>query len=75
MGLTETLSKPGEMFGDMFQVATLENVVQWGQSFSLWPYPFATACCGIEYMSTACADYDIARFGAERPLFLHAKQI
>ncbi|MCW7462218.1 NADH-quinone oxidoreductase subunit B [Leptospira sp. WS39.C2] len=69
MGLTETLSKPGEMFGDMFQVATLDNVVQWGQSFSLWPYPFATACCGIEYMSTACADYDIARFGAERPSF------
>ncbi|EKJ84843.1 putative NADH-quinone oxidoreductase subunit 6 [Leptospira meyeri serovar Hardjo str. Went 5] len=69
MGLTETLSKPGEMFGDMFQVATLDNVVQWGQSFSLWPYPFATACCGIEYMSTSCADYDIARFGAERPSF------
>jgi NADH-quinone oxidoreductase subunit B len=69
MGLTDVLSKPGEMFGDMFQVAKLENVVQWGQSFSLWPYPFATACCGIEYMSTSCSDYDIARFGAERPSF------
>jgi NADH-quinone oxidoreductase subunit B len=27
--------------------------------------PFATACCGIELMATACSRYDLARFGAE----------
>lgn len=69
MGLKELSSGPGTMFGDMAQVANLESVVQWGQSYSLWPYPFATACCGIEYMGTACSDSDIARFGAERPSF------
>ncbi|MCC5814500.1 MAG: NADH-quinone oxidoreductase subunit B [Leptospira sp.] len=69
MGLRDLLSKPGQMLGDMAQVANLESVVQWGQSYSLWPYPFATACCGIEYMGTACSDNDIARFGAERPSF------
>ena len=58
-----------EMLGDMAQVANLDSMVQWGRGYSLWPYPFATACCGIEYMSTACSDYDIARFGAERPSF------
>ena len=58
-----------EMLGDMVQVANLDSMVKWGRSYSLWPYPFATACCGIEYMSTACSEYDIARFGAERPSF------
>lgn len=69
MGLKDLMDKPGTMLGDMAQVANLESVVQWGQSYSLWPYPFATACCGIEYMGTACSDNDIARFGAERPSF------
>ena len=69
MGLNETLSKPGQVLGDMAQVSTLDAVVNWGKSYSLWPYPFATACCGIEFMSTACSDNDIARFGAERPSF------
>jgi NADH-quinone oxidoreductase subunit B len=69
MGLNEILSKPGQMLGDMAQVASLDAVVNWGKSYSLWPYPFATACCGIEFMGTACSDNDIARFGAERPSF------
>ena len=43
MGLNETLSKPGQMLGDMAQVSTLDAVVNWGKSYSLWPYPFATA--------------------------------
>ncbi|MCB1194223.1 MAG: NADH-quinone oxidoreductase subunit B [Leptospiraceae bacterium] len=69
MGLNETLSKPGQAIGDMAQVSTLESFINWGKSYSLWPYPFATACCGIEYMGAACSDNDIARFGAERPSF------
>jgi NADH-quinone oxidoreductase subunit B len=32
---------------------------------SLWPMPFATACCGIELMATGASKHDIARFGAE----------
>ncbi|MFB5649545.1 NADH-quinone oxidoreductase subunit B [Leptospira wolffii] len=69
MGLNEQLSQPGQSYGDSFQIASVDSVINWGRSYSLWPYPFATACCGIEYMSTSCADYDIARFGAERPSF------
>ena len=39
--------------------------VNWCRKYSLWPMPFATACCGIELMSTAASRYDVSRFGAE----------
>lgn len=37
----------------------------WARKNALWPYPFGTACCGIEYMSVVGPKYDISRFGAE----------
>ena len=40
-------------------------IVNAGRKFSLWPMPFATACCGIELMSVGASRFDIARFGAE----------
>jgi NADH-quinone oxidoreductase subunit B len=47
----------------------LEEVLGWGRKYSLFQYPFVTACCGMEYMATACSHYDVARFGAEFPRF------
>ncbi len=47
----------------------LEGVLNWARANSLFQYPFVTACCGMEYMATACSRYDIARFGAEIPRF------
>ncbi len=43
--------------------------VNWSRRNSLWPMPFATACCGIELMSTGASRYDIGRFGAEAMRF------
>ena len=46
-------------------VGKLDDLINWGRSNSIWPLAFATSCCGIEFMATAAAKYDIARFGME----------
>ncbi|MDB4955871.1 MAG: NADH-quinone oxidoreductase, subunit [Myxococcales bacterium] len=46
-----------------------DKATNWGRKFSLFTYPFVTACCGMEFMSVAGPKYDIARFGAEFPRF------
>lgn len=42
-----------------------DTVINAARKFSLWPMPFATACCGIELMAVGASRFDIARFGAE----------
>ncbi len=54
-----------ELNGNNILTTQLRKVVNWGRRSSLWPMPFATACCGIELMATASSRYDLARFGAE----------
>ena len=44
----------------------VDFLVNWARSNSMWPMPFGTACCAIEFMATAASRYDIARFGMER---------
>ncbi|MFN3704430.1 MAG: NADH-quinone oxidoreductase subunit B [Thermoflexales bacterium] len=59
MGLEQKL-------GDMGIVTTsLEKVVGWARSRSLWPMLFGLACCAIEMMSTQASRYDLSRFGME----------
>jgi len=50
-------------------VTRLDALANWCRKNSLWPLPFATACCGIEFMATGASKYDIARFGAEAMRF------
>lgn len=50
---------------DNFFFSKLDWVANYARAHSLWPMPFATACCGIELMATASSRYDLARFGAE----------
>jgi NADH-quinone oxidoreductase subunit B len=46
-------------------VTQRDAIVNWCRKYSLWPMPFATACCGIELMAVGASRFDIARFGAE----------
>lgn len=55
--------------GAGFFATTLDKAVGLARKNSLWPLPFATSCCGIEFMATMAAHYDIGRFGAERMSF------
>ncbi len=50
-------------------VSNLDALASWVRKHSLWPMPFATACCGIELMATASSRYDISRFGSEAMRF------
>ena len=50
-------------------LTTVDTVLAWGRENSLFPYPFGTACCAIEFMSTVSSAYDISRFGAEAVRF------
>lgn len=55
--------------GEGFFATKLSDVVGIARANSLWPLPFATSCCGIEFMATMASHYDIARFGSERMSF------
>ena len=59
MGIEAALPTDGIM------TTQLQKVINWARRSSVWPMPFATACCGIELMATASSRYDLARFGAE----------
>lgn len=50
---------------DSVLTTQLQRVINWARRSSVWPLPFATACCGIELMATAASRFDLARFGAE----------
>ncbi|MEQ8843459.1 MAG: NADH-quinone oxidoreductase subunit NuoB [Phycisphaerales bacterium] len=54
---------------DAILTTQLQRVINWARRSSIWPIPFATACCGIELMATASSRYDLARFGMERMSF------
>jgi NADH-quinone oxidoreductase subunit B len=61
--------KPDGIEGAGFFATSLEKVVGLARKNSIWPLPFATSCCGIEFMATMGAHYDLARFGSERLSF------
>lgn len=54
-----------KFFGDTILTTRIEDVVNWGRKYSLWPMPYGTACCAIEFMGTVSSMHDISRFGAE----------
>lgn len=65
----KTVEIPKGYSGDGFFATTLDKAIGAARKNSIWPLPFATSCCGIEFMATASSHYDLARFGAERMAF------
>jgi NADH-quinone oxidoreductase subunit B len=63
VSLTEA---PQGYSGEGFFTARLSDVVGLARKNSMWPLPFATSCCGIEFMATMGSHYDLGRFGSER---------
>ena len=68
-GMAEIVKSPEGVEGPGFFATSLDKAVGLARKNSLWPLPFATSCCGIEFMATMASNYDLARFGAERPSF------
>lgn len=69
MSDVKLVESPPGVEGSGFFATSLDKVVGLARSHSLWPLPFATSCCGIEFMATMGSHYDLGRFGAERPSF------
>jgi len=60
---------PEGLEGQGFFATSLDTVIGLARANSIWPLPFATSCCGIEFMATMGSNYDLARFGSERLSF------
>lgn len=60
MGLNDSvLPKEG------FLTTTVDWVLKWAQSNSIWPMPLGVSCCAIEMMAWASPRFDVSRFGSE----------
>jgi NADH-quinone oxidoreductase subunit B len=55
--------------GDSFLTSKVDAVLNWSRKYSMFLYPFVTACCGMEFMSVAGPRYDLDRFGCALPRF------
>jgi NADH-quinone oxidoreductase subunit B len=58
MGVIAALENQG------FVTTSIERIIDWARSGSMWPMTFGLACCAIEMMHTAASRYDLDRFGA-----------
>jgi NADH-quinone oxidoreductase subunit B len=67
--ITQSRFGPEKLLAETVVVTRLDKAIGWARKYSLFPYPFATACCAMEYMSLSMSPYDIDRFGALLPRF------
>jgi NADH-quinone oxidoreductase subunit B len=52
-----------------YATTRVDALLGWARKYSLFAYPFVTACCGMEFMALTSPRFDLARFGAEAPRF------
>ncbi len=51
------------MPGVSIAMGRVDQLLTWGTANSLWVFPMATSCCGIEFMAAACSRFDMDRIG------------
>ena len=68
LGISGNDAEAKAMEGNVM-TTTVNELVNWGRKFSLFQYPFVTACCGMEFMAVNSAQHDLARYGCEVPRF------
>ena len=61
MGLVAETADSGAVPG--FEVTTVDKLINWARTGSLWPMTFGLACCAVEMMQAGAARYDLDRFG------------
>lgn len=44
-------------------LTTIDKVVNWGRSNSIWALTYGLACCGIEMMASGASRFDFDRYG------------
>lgn len=63
MQIPENLN-PDPISRDVVFLQSLDFLVNWARSSSVWPFTFGLACCAIEMMATGASKYDLDRFGS-----------
>ena len=53
-----------KMPGVSVGLTTADQLLTWGAANSLWIFPMATSCCGIEFMAASCARFDLDQMGS-----------
>ncbi|MGD0675351.1 MAG: NADH-quinone oxidoreductase subunit NuoB [Polyangiaceae bacterium] len=65
--VSRSITIEGNEYG--FATTKVDALLGWARKYSLFAYPFVTACCGMEFMAVTSPRFDVARFGAEAPRF------
>ena len=64
MGLTEAAPELAPVIqGRGFVTTSIDNLMNWARTGSLWPMTFGLACCAVEMMQVSMPRYDVERFG------------